>query len=95
MKEIDRIKQTYPNVQFNLSNDIKNLYFAHWNQGNNNNKLVENITKPGDIPWNPYAPPPPGADPAKYQVKQAGDIPWNPYAPPPPGAEVQKPGFKG
>jgi hypothetical protein len=55
------------------------------------------VKKPGDTPWDPYAPPPPGTDASKYEVKKPGDTPWDPYAPPPPGTdaskyEVKKPG---
>ena len=51
--------------------------------GNYDQGQIVDISKPGDIPFDPYAPPPPGAT---QTIKQAGDIPFDPYAPPPPGA---------
>ena len=39
------------------------------------------LASQGDVPFNPYAPPPPGST----EVKASGDVPFNPYAPPPPG----------
>ena len=50
------------------------------------NQLKEGPSKPGDKPWDPWAPPPPGGQEGKYEVKKPGDTPWDPIAPPPPGS---------